>query len=119
MTNFSERRERLVHLTDEELKERFWQLAYQVVEPMVKLARTHTSPSIERSIILRMGFSSLEAKAIVDRCADHGLLGQGAGGLVYRAARSCGLSIREAGLAMARGELWAELKGGGTSAQAR
>ncbi|HAI22140.1 MAG TPA: ornithine aminomutase [Clostridiales bacterium UBA8153] len=119
MADFSERRERLAHLTDGELKERFWQLAHQVVAPMVELARTHTSPSIERAVILRMGFSSLEAKAIVDRCIDHGLLGQGAGGLVCRAARSFGLSIREAGLAMAQGQLWADLKGGGPGAQAR
>jgi D-ornithine 4,5-aminomutase subunit alpha len=116
MADFSQRRKHLAHLTDEELKARFWQLAHQVVSPMVELARTHTSPSIERSIILRMGFSSLEAKAIVDQCVDHGLLGQGAGGLVYRASRSRGLSIREAGLAMARGALWEELKGGGTRA---
>jgi len=119
MDDFSVRRKSLGHLTDDQLKERFWQLAQQVVTPMVELSRTHTSPSIERSVILRMGFSSLEAKAIVEQCENHGLLGQGAGGLVYRAARSAGLSIREAGLALAQGKLWETLKGGGSGAQTR
>ncbi|MEW6524843.1 MAG: ornithine aminomutase subunit alpha [Bacillota bacterium] len=119
MDDFSLKRRHLAQLTDEELKDRFWNLAHQVVAPMVELARSHTSPSIERSVILRMGFSSLEAKEIVEQCTERGLLGKGAGGLVYRVARAHGISIREAGLAMARGELWETVTGGVPDATTR
>jgi D-ornithine 4,5-aminomutase subunit alpha len=47
-----------------------------------------------------MGFSSLEAKAIVDGCLERNLLGHGAGNVVYRYARQKGLDIRKAGLAL-------------------
>ena len=40
-------------LSDAELKARFWELANETVAPMVELARTHTSPSIERSVLMR------------------------------------------------------------------
>ena len=62
--DFEKRREHLKNLTDEQLYERFWSLTEQIVKPMVDLAYKHTSPSIERSVLLRMGFSSLEAEAI-------------------------------------------------------
>ncbi len=104
--DFAERRQKLVSLSDEELHARFWELANAVVRPLVQLARTHTSPSIERSVLLRMGFSSLEAKAIVDQCLEHRTLGHGAGHAVWRAARRHGLDIRGAGLALAEGRLW-------------
>ncbi len=38
-----------------------------IVAPLIEEARTHTTPSIERSVLLRMGFSSIEAKALVAR----------------------------------------------------
>lgn len=83
---FEERRKKLRGLSDEQLKQRFWELADQVVSPLVDLARGHTSPSIERSVLLRMGFSSLEAKTIVDKVAEAHLLGRGVGHVVLRAA---------------------------------
>jgi len=104
--DFNERRKHLVNLTDEELKERFWNLVEQAVDPLLEIARTHTSPSIERSILLRMGFSSIEAKPLVEMAIDRNLIGKGVGHLVYRAAKNNGLSIREAGLSMLEGELW-------------
>lgn len=104
--DFNERRKRLARLSNEELKKRFWELTEKVVDPLVDLARTHTSPSIERSVLLRMGFSSLEAKAIVDKVAELGLLGKGAGHVVLKAARALGLEYREAGRAMAAGQHW-------------
>ena len=52
---YLEIRGHLAELTDEELEARFWELAQRVVDPMVELARTHTSPSIERSVLMRMG----------------------------------------------------------------
>ena len=48
-------RAELADLDDAALKERFWQLCEQVMTPVVDLARTHTTPSIERSVLLRMG----------------------------------------------------------------
>ena len=52
-------------LTDEELKVRFWSLAQEIVDPLVELARTHTSPSIERSVLMRMGIDSPTCGAVV------------------------------------------------------
>lgn len=86
IAKFERRRGELGQLTDEQLKERFWQLCEQVMEPVVELARTHTSPSIERSVLLRMGIDSLSAHAAVDRIARAGLLGKGAGHVVLKVA---------------------------------
>lgn len=98
--DFEQRRSYLAQLSDEELKARFWALTEQLVDPLLTLAKENTTPAIERSVLLRMGFSSLEAKAIVDGCAEHNLLGHGAGNVVYRYAGKNGLEIREAGLAL-------------------
>lgn len=107
--DFEKRRQHLANLSDEELKQRFWDLANQVVEPLLELARTHTSPAIERSVLLRMGFSSIEAKAIVDKVLDYGLIGKGAGHVVYKAAKIHNISIREAGLGLIDGKYWDEV----------
>lgn len=104
--DFTGRRKHLTRLSEEELEQRFWQLAEQIVDPLIELARTHTTPSIERSVLLRMGFSSLESKAIVAKTLDHELIGKGAGHVVYTVASIRGLSIREAGLKLADDELW-------------
>lgn len=104
--DFAERRKHLANLSDEELKQRFWDLAEKIVEPLLELAYTHTSPAVERSVLLRMGFSSLEAKAIVEKTSDYGLLGKGAGNIVYRYAQERGIPYREAGLELADGIGW-------------
>ena len=39
-------------------------------------ARTHTSPAIERSVLLRMGFSGGEARQLVEAFSARNLLGQ-------------------------------------------
>ena len=96
--DYLKRREHLASLSDEELKTMFWDLAEQTVEPLVDLAYKNTTPAIERSVLLRMGFSSLEAKDIVDKVITHGLIGKGAGHVVYRLAKLENLEIREAGL---------------------
>lgn len=90
ITRFEQRRGELRQLTDEQLKERFWELCEQVMAPVVELARTHTSPSIERSVLLRMGVDSLSAHAAVERIARAGLLGKGAGHVVLRVAEQRG-----------------------------
>lgn len=109
---FEARREHLKGLTDEELKARFWQLAGEIVKPLYDMAYGHTSPSIERSVLLRMGFSSLEANAIVSAAAKRGLLGKGAGHLVLRYAKVSGLGedYLAAGRALAQGDGWNEVK---------
>ncbi len=98
--DFLQRRSHLAQLSDDELKARFWLLTEQLVDPLITLAKENTSPAIERSVLLRMGFSSLEAKAIVDGCTEKSLLGHGAGNVVYRYAKHANLQIREAGLAL-------------------
>lgn len=106
--DFETRRKHLAGLTDEQLKERFWQLADKIVEPMLELGYKNTTPAIERSILLRMGFSSLEVKPIVDGVINKGLMKYGAGNVVYRLSNKLGVSIRDAGLALANGKYWDE-----------
>ena len=106
LDDFKQRRTHLSELSDEELKQRFWRLAEEVVDPMLELGRRHTSPSIERSVLLRMGFSSIEASEIVKRTIENGLMGKGCGHVVYKLSKSQGISIREAGIKLAKGEEW-------------
>ena len=107
--DFASRRERLNDLSDEELHARFWNLVEKIVEPLIEEARTHTTPSIERSVLLRMGFSSLEAGALVDAIEQHGLLGHGAGRLVLELSRLKDISVREAGSALLAGQYWEKM----------
>ena len=111
ISDFEERRERVKLLSDEELKARFWELSNQIVKPLYDLAYTHTSPSIERSVLLRMGFSSLEAAAIAGAAEKRRLLGKGAGNLVLRYAQISGRGKQylEAGRALAKGQGWDDL----------
>jgi D-ornithine 4,5-aminomutase subunit alpha len=106
------RRQHLQFLTDEQLKQRFWRLAEEIVRPLYDMAYTHTSPSIERSVLLRMGFSSLEAAAVVSAAEKRHLLGKGAGHLVLKYAELSGrgTGYLEAGRSLARGEDWDVLK---------
>lgn len=106
--DFNERRAHLANLSDQELYERFWSLASDIVNPLLELGRKNTSPAIERSVLLRMGFSSIEAKAIVDGVIDRGLMGKGAGHVVYKLAKAKNISVREAGVALADGKMWQE-----------
>ncbi len=71
--DFAERRKHIADLSDDELYARFWDLTTQVVTPLYELGRNNTTPSVERSVLLRMGVSSLDAKPIVDQCMDRGL----------------------------------------------
>ena len=82
-----------------------WQLVEQLTDPLLQMGREYTSPAIERSVLLRMGFSSLEAKAIADWCQDRGLMPHGCGHVVYKLSQAQGLPLREAGLALAEGRL--------------
>jgi D-ornithine 4,5-aminomutase subunit alpha len=108
--DYERRSQSLKQLSDEQLKERFWALANATVRPLVDLAKTHTTPSIERSVLMRMGFSSMEAKTIVDRIIEAGLIGKGAGGVVYKYHLLAGLPIREAGLKLLSGEGFNEIE---------
>ncbi len=96
-------------MSDEELHAHFWRLVGELVAPLIEEARTHTTPSIERSVLLRMGFSSVEAQVLVQRFAERGLLGRGAGRLILELARAKKLSILGAGAALLEGRHWDEL----------
>ncbi len=102
------RREHLKDLTDEQLEARFWELANKLVDPLLEMGKEYTSPAIERSVLLRMGFSSLEAKAIVEGCVERSLMCYGAGNVVYRLAKAENMEIRPAGLELVEGRLWDE-----------
>lgn len=100
INQFEKRHEVLKELSDVELKARFWELCNQVVEPIVDLARTHTSPSIERSVLLRMGIDSQSALGVVDRIHQADLLGKGAGHVLLRLSEKLGCNVREAAAAI-------------------
>lgn len=104
--DFEVRRKHLANLTDEELENRFWELAEKVVDPLLELGKKNTTPAVERSILLRMGFSSLEAKPIVEGVMNKGLMGKGAGNVVWRLSKKLGLSVRETGVGLAEGKYW-------------
>jgi D-ornithine 4,5-aminomutase subunit alpha len=56
-----------------------------------------------------MGISSQETKPIVEGCMDRGLMGKGAGHVVYRLSQSRHISVKEAGALLARGQGWDEV----------
>ncbi len=100
LARFEERRAELAQMTDEQLKARFWELCNQVVAPIVELARTHTSPSIERSVLLRMGIDSLSSQGVVERIYQAGLLGKGAGHVLLKLAEQRGTDVKAAAAAI-------------------
>ncbi|MDO9086920.1 MAG: ornithine aminomutase subunit alpha [Anaerolineaceae bacterium] len=100
IARFEERQSKLKHLSDEELKDRFWSLCEELVQPIVELSKTHTSPSIERSVLLRMGIDSITAHGVVDRVYEAGLLGKGAGHVVLKLSQKTGMGIRESAAAI-------------------
>jgi len=96
IARFEKRRAELHKMSDDQLKARFWELCGKAVEPMVELAKTHTSPSIERAVLLRMGIDSISTKAVVTRVHEAGLLGHGAGQAVLKVAEKCKTDVRGA-----------------------
>jgi D-ornithine 4,5-aminomutase subunit alpha len=107
--DFQQRRKHLQDLSDEQLHNRFWDLVEQIIAPLIDQARTHTSPSIERSVLLRMGFSSIEAKDLVKQMSERNLLAHGAGRLILELAKRNGFSVREAGVGLLKGQYWEQL----------
>lgn len=103
---FREARKHLHDLGDAELEARFWELAKRCVDPLVDLARTHTSPSIERSVLMRMGIDSPTSQAVVAECETRGLLGHGAGHVVYVCMEAWGVPAPEAAQRLAQGDGW-------------
>ena len=106
--DFQERRKHLAGMSDDELFQHFWKLTEQVVDPLLELGRKNTTPSIERSVLLRMGVSSLDTKPIVEGCMDRGLMGKGAGHVVYKLSKAKNISIKEAAELLAQGKGWDE-----------
>ena len=104
--DFEDRRAHLRPLSDDELHRRFWELVARIVAPLIEEARTHTTPSIERSVLLRMGFSSVESGELVTRLHERGLLGHGAGRQVLELAKNQGSTVREAGEALLADRHW-------------
>jgi D-ornithine 4,5-aminomutase subunit alpha len=104
--DFQKRREHIANLTDQELYDRFWELTEQVVAPLLELGKKNTTPSVERAVLLRMGVSSLDTQKIVEGCMDRGLMGHGAGHVVYKISKDKNISIREASEKLAAGEYW-------------
>ena len=106
---FEQRRKHIANLSDQELYDRFWELTAQVDDPLLELGRKNTTPSVERAVLLRMGISSLDTQKIVEGCMDRGLMGHGAGHVVYKLSKARNISIKEAGDLLAKGEGWDEV----------
>ncbi|WP_459128867.1 D-ornithine 4,5-aminomutase subunit OraS [Guggenheimella bovis] len=104
--DFETRREHLKGLSKEQLKALFWENVEKIVDPLLVLAKENTTPSIERSVLLRMGFSSLEAQSLVTEAIARNLMGYGVGHVVYVVMNEKGLSARDAGLALIEGKYW-------------
>jgi D-ornithine 4,5-aminomutase subunit alpha len=103
---FAHAREHLSGLSDAELEARFWELAGKCVDPLVELARTHTSPSIERGVLMRMGIDSPTAMAVVTECDTRGLLAHGAGHVVLKCMQAWGTDAPAAAERLAAGTGW-------------
>jgi D-ornithine 4,5-aminomutase subunit alpha len=112
---FNEARAHLADLSDAELEARFWTLATECVTPLVELARTNTSPSIERSVLMRMGIDSRTCMAVVSECERRGLLGHGAGHVVWLCMQAWDCTAPAAAARLAADDGWdiAEAKWGG------
>ncbi len=104
--DFAQRRKHIADLSDKELYDKFWELTDKVVEPLLDLGRKNITPSVERAVLLRMGVSSLETQPIVEGCMDRGLMGKGAGHVVYKLAKAKGITIKEAATMLAEGQGW-------------
>ena len=102
--DFETRRAHLKGLSEEELKARFFKLAEEIVDPLIELSKNNTTPSVERSVLLRMGFSSIEAKDIVNHILDLGLMGKGVGNAVVKTALKLDRDYLEVGREMAEGK---------------
>jgi D-ornithine 4,5-aminomutase subunit alpha len=107
--DYEARRAHLKDLSDEQLKDKFWDLINVLLEPVLEHGRIHTSPSIERSVLMRMGFSSIEATKIVSMALEHEALGYGVGKVILDISENHKISIHEAGMALAEGNYWNEV----------
>jgi D-ornithine 4,5-aminomutase subunit alpha len=103
-------RTHLADLSDEQLEARFWELVEQIVDPLVELARSHTSPSIERSVLMRMGVDSPTGNGVVNELDKRGLLGHGAGHVVLHCAQQWDVDVRAAAGKLAAGEGWKDVE---------
>lgn len=107
---FEIEKQKLEKLSDEELNKLFWEKAEEIVNPLIELAKTHTSPSIERSVLLRMGFNSLEAKTIVEGIFERELLGKGAGNILLTMSKKAQKDYLTYGKEMVQGSHWEEIE---------
>jgi len=114
---FDHVRRHLEGLTDEQLEQRFWGLTQQIVDPLVDMAAKHTSPSVERSVLMRMGLDSQTCVAIVAECEKRRLLGHGAGHVVLHCMTAWECDATTAAAKLAAGEGWdtVEAKWGGAA----
>jgi len=103
---YLEWRGHLAGLDDEALEVRFWTLVNEITDPLIELARTHTSASIERSVLMRMGIDSRTCMAAVTEIDNRGLLGHGAGNVVLHCATEWGVDVREAAARLTAGDGW-------------
>ncbi|MFP4287571.1 MAG: ornithine aminomutase subunit alpha [Candidatus Izemoplasmataceae bacterium] len=94
--DYLNRSKHLKNMNDSELKNYFYELAEKIVNPLLELSYTHTTKSIERSVLLRMGLSSIDSKAVVDKLNELNLLRKGAGHCVYKLMKEKSMDLQQA-----------------------
>lgn len=100
IAKFEKRRAELAQLNDQQLKTLFWELCDKIVEPMLEYGKNYTSPSIERSVLHRMGLNTAVSKELVSKITEAGLLGKGAGNILLKYSQKHSLSLPEAAAAL-------------------
>ena len=108
--DFENRRKHIKNLSDDELYNRFWELTEKIASPLVDLAKQNTTPAIERSVVLRMGFSSLEADKLIKEAIKWNLLSKGVGHCILVYSELKNLEYLKAGEDLVKGIGWKEVK---------
>ena len=108
--DFENRRKHLKNLSDDELYDRFWRLTEKIVTPLIDLAKENTTPAIERSVVLRMGFSSIEADKLIKEALKWNLLSKGVGHSILVYSELKNLDYLKAGEELAKGIGWKEVR---------
>ena len=110
--DYQVRRQSVANLSDKELEQRFCAARRDYIASRFSRMNPRQLEAVLTTegplVLLRMGFSSIEAKAIADGCVERNLLGHGAGNVVYRLAKAKEMDYIDAGKALCEGRLWDE-----------
>ena len=103
-------RDRPADLADEHIHKEFWKSGQSSDDSLSDFAHTCTSPHVECSSLVAMGFSDDEAQAIIKGAIKYRIICKGCSHVVLELRRARGIGLREAGLLLAAGDesAWTE-----------